>query len=353
MAAYWILFGLWAAGAIHFARQRVYAYDRPLYLAAALFTALMIGLRYEVGGDWSNYIVIYQDISLQPFATALKMSDPGYAFFNWMAARLQWDLWFVDLVCGILFMSGLARLALRQPNPWLMILVSVPYLVIVVAMGYTRQAAAIGFICWAVADAAPNRILRIIILVGLGSLFHRTAVLFLPILLVPVITRNFLVGIAGAVVFAFLFNVFLGDKSDALINTYAAGNYDSQGAAIRVAMNVAAAVLMIIFRDRMGFDSFIKSFWMICSILSIFSVIALVVLPSSSGVDRLSLFLIPLQAVTYSRFPYALSGTGRPLPSILFGIIVYSFSVQAVWLNLADNAWAWKPYQSVLFADRG
>lgn len=38
-------------------------------------------------------------------------------------------------------------------NPLLAILVAVPNLIIVVAMGYTRQAAAIGLICFAVADA--------------------------------------------------------------------------------------------------------------------------------------------------------------------------------------------------------
>jgi hypothetical protein len=353
VTAYWILFVIWAAGAIQFARQRVIAYDRILYLVAATLTALMIGLRYEVGGDWSNYIVIYENIAFQPLGPALKLSDPGYAFLNWFSAQMNWGLWFVDLICGILFMAGLARLALRQPNPWLAILVAVPYLIIVVAMGYTRQAAAIGIICWAVADARANRVVRIVLLVGFGALFHKTAILFLPLLLVPVITRNFLFGIAGAVVFAVLFNAFLGGASDQLVSTYATGNYDSQGAGIRVAMNVVAAGLMLAFRNRMGFDDFIKSFWTICSVLAIVSVVALVVLSSSSGVDRLSLFLIPLQAVTYSRLPYALSRTGRPLPSVVLGVIVYSVTVQAVWLNFADNAWAWVPYQNVVTADQG
>jgi hypothetical protein len=353
MTAYWILFTIWAIGAIQFARQRVGGHDRIFYLAATTMTTLMIGLRYEVGGDWANYIGIYQNIAFQPLNVALKLSDPGYAFFNWFAVQMDWGLWFVDLACGILFMAGLARLALRQPNPWLAILVAVPYLIIVVAMGYTRQAAAIGIICWAVADASPSRILRIVFLVGFAALFHRTAILFLPLLLVPVITRNFLLGISGAVVFAVLFNVFLGGASDQLVSTYATGNYDSQGAGIRVAMNVLPAGLMLVFRNRMGLDDFIKSFWTICSLLAVVSVVALVVLPSSSGVDRLSLFLIPLQAVTYSRLPYALSKTSRPLPSILIGVIIYSFAVQAVWLNFADNAWAWTPYQNVVTAEQG
>lgn len=340
-------------GAIQFARPRSHANSHILYIIAVAFTTLMIGLRYEVGGDWSNYVVMYQNIAFQPLGVALKLSDPGYAFLNWLGAQINLDLWFVDLGCSILFMSGLARLASRQPNPWLAILISVPYLIIVVAMGYTRQAAAIGIVCWAVADASPNRIMRIVILIFCAAMFHKTAILFLPLLLVPVITRNFLLGIAGAVAFALLFNIFLGSESDHLVSTYATGSYDSQGAGIRVAMNVLAAAFMLGFRDRMGFDDFTKSFWTICSILAIASVVALILLSSSSGVDRLSLFLIPLQAVTLSRIPYALSRTERPVPSILLGVIIYSFIVQVVWLNFADNAWAWKPYQDTVTADKG
>lgn len=353
LAAYWVLFGIWAAGAVQFARQRFYAYDRLLYVAATSLTALMIGLRYEVGGDWINYLTLYQDLFFQPFGEALRQTDPGYAFLNWLAARLGWRIWFVNLGCAILFMAGLGRLAWRQPNPWLAILVAVPYLIIVVAMGYTRQGAAIGIICWAVADASARRIPRLVILVGLAALLHKTAILFLPILLVPVITRNFVVGAVGAVACALLFGVFLGGESDRLVATYATGNYDSQGAAIRIAMNVLAAGFMLAFRNRMGFDAFVRSFWTICSVLAIASVAALAALSSSSGVDRLSLFLIPLQIITFSRLPYTLSKTGRPLPSVLIGVIGYSFAVQFVWLNFADNSWAWMPYRITLMADGG
>ncbi len=352
MTAYWILFGIWMLGAVQFARRHSHSYDRIFFSTAILITTLMIGLRYEVGGDWLNYLAIYREIFFQPLSVALGRTDPGYGFLNWLGARANWDLWFVDLGCGILFMAGLGRLALRQPNPWLTVLVAIPYLVIVVAMGFTRQAAAIGIICWAVADAAPNRIGRIIVLVGFAAMFHKTAILFLPLLLVPIFARNFLLGIAGAVIFVLLFNVFLSDTSDHLVTTYATGNYDSQGAGIRVAMNVLAAGVLIAFRNRMGFDHFIKIFWTICAILSLVSVVALIVLPSSSGVDRLSMFLIPLQIVTLSRLPYALSRTGQPVPSLLLGVIAYSAAVQFVWLNFADNSWAWKPYQSVLTADQ-
>jgi hypothetical protein len=81
------------------------------------------------------------------------------------------------------------------------------------------------------------------------------------------------------------------------------------------------------------------------------SVGALATFSASSGVDRIALFLIPLQVVTFSRLPYALSGTARPLPSVLLGVIGYSVAVQFVWLNFADNAGSWVPYRTTVTAD--
>jgi hypothetical protein len=349
---YWVLFGIWALGAVQFSRRQITAYGNILFIAAAVLTALMIGLRYGVGGDWGSYINMYQELLFQPLGPALRRTDPGYGFLNWVATRGDWGIWVVNLGCGILFMAGVGRLASRQPNPWLAILVAVPYLIIVVSMGYTRQAAAIGILCWAIADASPDRIGRLVVLVGVAALFHKTAILFLPILLVPVLTRNPLLAIGGAVVFAMLFTAFLGGESDRLVNNYVTSNYDSSGAAIRISMNVLAAGFLLAFRDRLGLDDFLKSFWTICAILAVASVGALLVLSASSGVDRLSLFLIPMQAVVFSRLPYALSKSGRPLPSILIGVIAYSFAVQFVWLNFADNAGAWVPYRITLYADQ-
>ncbi|WP_235524093.1 EpsG family protein [Sphingomonas sp. Leaf33] len=339
-------------GAIHFSRRQSRPYDSLFYSLAVLATTLMIGLRYEVGGDWVNYLEFYDAVLFQPLSYALTQTDPAYGLLNWASARLNFGLWFVDLGCAIFFMIGVARLSSRQPNPWLSNLIAVPYLVIVVGMGFTRQAAAIGILCWALADIRRDRILFPILLVGLAALFHKTAILFLPILLVPVFSSNFVLTIPGIIGFVFLFNLFLGSSSDHLITTYATGNYDSQGAGIRVAMNVLAAIAFVAFRDKMGFDKFSRSLWMTLTVLAFFSVVALFVLPSSSGIDRISMFIIPLQIVVLSRLPYALSVNSRPVPSVLLGVILYSASVQFVWLNFADNGWAWKPYQSIITSDQ-
>ena len=344
MTPYWLLFAVWAIGAIQFARRA----DRPrsnvLYVFAAALTALMIGLRFEVGGDWFTYMSMYEQISFQSVVDGVQISDPGYALLNWISGQLDWGMWLPNTACGMIFMAGIGRLANQQPNPWLAVLVAVPYLIIVVAMGYTRQAAAIGVVCWALADARPDRLIRLIGTLFIGALFHKTAILIVPIVLVPVIRRNALFGILGVGTFALLFTVTLLSSSEKFVNVYANSDYDSQGAAIRVAMNVVPAIIFFLLGKRMNFTPFLRSYWLMNSLLALVSVPLLLIVSASSGVDRMALFLIPLQMVVYGQLPYAMSRSNAPQTAVLFSVLGYSLAVQFVWLNYAVNAQLWLPY---------
>jgi hypothetical protein len=335
---------MWAIGAIQFSRRTVHSERNILYVFAIGVTALMIGLRFQVGGDWYNYLTIYENIYFQPLTTALTLSDPGYALFNWIAAQIGFGVWFPNTICGIIFMIGLGRLALRQPNPWLAILIAVPYLIIVVAMGYTRQAAAIGLICYGLADASETKLIRIIVIIGIAALFHKTAILILPIILIPVFRRNILFGVAGGLAFVLLFYLILSRSSNEMITNYAQSGYNSQGAGIRVAMNVGPAIIMLLYYKRMQFSNFINSYWISNSILALASVPSLFVLSGSSAVDRISLFIIPLQMVVYGKLPYAFSKTSSANVSVMISMVGYCFLVQFVWLNYAVNAQLWIPY---------
>ena len=163
MLPYWLLFLLFAVGAVRFGTMpaTAQAADMPLQNAevrhrwenlgrgarflpfAALVPALMIGFRYAVGTDWGAYVAIFREIQRSDLGFALVRIDPAYGALNWIAGQLGAGLWLVNLVCGLLFMFGLVRFARAQPNPWLAVAVAVPYFIIGVGMGYSRQAVAI------------------------------------------------------------------------------------------------------------------------------------------------------------------------------------------------------------------
>ncbi|WP_353449410.1 EpsG family protein [Sphingomonas aurantiaca] len=351
MTPYFVLLGIWLIGTIQFSSRVRNDYEDILYGLALVFTILMVGLRYQVGGDWATYETMYNDIALQPLIDALRFTDPAYALLNWISAKVDGGVYVANFACALVFALGLSSLARKQPNPWLAMTVSVPYLVIVVGMGYTRQAAAIGAICWAISTARHDRVWRIVAKVAFGALFHKTAILFLPILLAPVAKRNLLFGIMGSIAFVALATIALGGSSDRLVANYVNSDYQSSGAAIRIGMNVLAAAIFFAFRKNFMIPPPEKLIWTIISGLAVLSVFGLLFSSSSVGIDRLSLFLIPLQVFVYGNIPSLPKFSQKSRVTTTFLIISYSVAVQYVYFVHGSFSYTWLPYRTILLAD--
>lgn len=342
MLVYWLLFGYFAVGAI-MVRPRSDRRSGPIMLAVGcLLVAVAIGLRYKVGADWETYKFLFSYVKYASLARLLTIGDPGYQLLNWAVQRIGAEIWVVNLVCGAILAFGLFRFARAQPDPWLTLVVAIPYLVVVVAMGYSRQAVAIGILMAGLAALKHGgSILRFAIYVAAAALFHKTVVVVLPLVIFASQRSKFLnllAGIAGSIL---LYDVFLSPSVEGFVRNYIETEYSSQGAAIRVAMNLVPAIFMLLFRHRLQLGPMEMKTWIYFSLAAIAMPLALVLLPSTTVVDRLSLYLIPLQLAVLPRLAYLFRGRnlGRHL------IILYSALVLFVWLNFAVHARYWLPYQ--------
>ena len=146
------------------------------------------------------------------------------------------------MICGAGLMWGLGRFASTQRNPWLVVLVAVPYLINVVGMGYTRQSVAIGFILAGLAALIRGKgLLTFTVYVLIAGLFHRTAVSVLPLVLLvsPISVINI---VPVAVLSYVLFSSMLSEQVNTYVTNYLVARYASQGAGVRVAMTVLAGV---------------------------------------------------------------------------------------------------------------
>jgi hypothetical protein len=343
---YWLLFAYFAAGTfLHRDNPRHDEDSYPLLTVGALLIALMIGLRYRVGGDWSAYQQLFSFTEFATFGQIVALGDPGYQLLNWFARQVGGDIWLVNLICGAIFAWGLLAFARVQPIPWLAILVAIPYLVIVVAMGYSRQGVAIGILMAGLARLARGGTTpRFIFYVVAAALFHKTAIVMLPLVILSG-ERNRLLNLVLAVAFGFvLYDFFLAGASDRFVTAYIRAAYNSQGAAVRIAMSVIPAAIFLLNQRRFGFSNQQIKMWRNFSLAALLFLLLLFVLPSSTAVDRLALYISPLQIAVLSRIPLAYRSNIAK-----FLIILYSFAVQFVWLNYADNASAWVPYKSYLF----
>lgn len=310
-----------------------------------MLIALFIGFRYEVGGDWFNYEDTYILAAYDSLTEALVVGDPAYGALNWLGHAVGAEIWFVNLACAAIFAFGLRRFAAAEPNPWLSILVGIPYLVIVVAMGYTRQAAAIGFVLAGLAVAGKTSLVRFAIYIVLATLFHKTALFVLPLVALSAVKRRGPTIAATGALGLTLYYLFLESSVEGLMVGYIEAQYASEGAAIRVAMNLVPALLFLFMKNRFNLSPNIYKLWRNFAFAAVAMLGLLLVLPSSTVVDRLALYLIPLQLFVLGRLPLALSNEARPNAQILLGVIIYSGLVQFVWLTSASHAEYWLPYK--------
>lgn len=346
MLAYWILYFIPALSILSPRRFASSARTASWWLVGILFT-LAIGLRYQVGGDWYAYIAYLQRASLMTLPEVLVHGDPGYYLVNWIVAGLGGAIYWVNLVCGAILMSGVMVFASRQPLPWLAVLVAVPYLIIVVGMGYTRQAVALGLVLLGLAALSDGRMRGFVVWVLIGAAFHKSAVLMLPVAALASTQKRlwnlFWVGIIS-LIGGYL---FLFDSVDALWTNYVEADYESQGGLIRVLMNAVPGILYLALHRRLNLNESARRLWWWMSVFALVC-IPLVIL-SSTATDRVALYLIPLQLFVFSRLHLITQNT-LLRAYIVAAVAAYYTAVQTVWLLFASHAHAWLPYQLYHFA---
>lgn len=343
MIPYWLLFGYFAFGAVlsnssATGRQA----SSPPILFGALVLMLMIGLRFDVGADWPTYEFLFQYAGRANLRRVLEIGDPGYQFVNWLVNQVGAGFWLVNLICAAIFAWGLQRFARAQNDPWLALAVAIPYLVTVIAMGYTRQAVAIGIILAGLASLQRGGSMpRFALYVLFAVLFHRTAVVVLPLVVFAADRNRFMNLVAGLAACVVLYDVFLSGAVEALVSNYIEAEYSSQGAAIRVAMNLLPAAIFLWSSRRFQYLPREHNVWRNFSLAAFVLLVLLLVLPSSTAVDRLALYVIPLQIAVLARMPRAFDSNGV----LRVAILAYSAAVLFVWLNFAAHAEYWLPYR--------
>ena len=347
MFSYYLLYIIPAWLALSWsAKYNQHSKNNFLWFFIGIFFTVYIGYRHQIGGDWGAYLRHFNAMIYYSVNEIIMRSDPGYYLLNWLMFDWGYEIYAVNLISGGIFMFGLIVFSRQQPNPWLAVAVAVPYLITVVAMGYTRQGVAIGFVFWGLKCLDEKKFKQFLILVTLAATFHKSAVLMIGL-------GAFLQGkgkgvrtLAVIIIGLGLWSAFVSQHQEQLWNTYINKQIQSQGAFIRVSMNLIPAIIILMYRRiwKQKFNDY--SFWFIISIGSLLSFVF--VSFASTAIDRIALYFTPIQVVVYARLPYLLQHKFNP-QTITVGILVFYLLVLYVWLNFAVHAIYWVPYNNILF----
>jgi len=341
---YWIMF-LIPLGMVVISGKKRRSTFFPFFLVG-LFFILVIGFRFDVGGDWGNYLRNFNNMQGMSLETALKQGDPGHRFLNWLSYQWNLGVYGTNVVYSIIFVIGLMKFSRAQVYPWIAVSVAVPYLVIVVAMGYSRQGVAIGLFLWAVTYLEKGYFKTYIGFILVAALFHKTAMLLLPL-------GIFLYGKGKVIRILMVIPIVYGswdlllEKEQATLwKNYVEDQMESQGAMIRLAMNLLPSLLFFRYKKEWKeyFDDYAFWFWIAVGSVGFVFLVSL----ASTAVDRMALYFIPIQLAVFSRLPFLARKQISPSVTKILIVILYTL-VLLVWLMYATNARYWLPYQSILF----
>lgn len=349
MWPYWFLFGLTSWLAISQKKTNIKSNSTnhwpDLWRIIFLILVLMIGLRHEVGGDWFNYLPMIEDASYQTISEAAARTDPAYGLLNFFAANTPFGVYLVNIVCSAIFSWGLVVFCRAQPRPWLALVVAVPYLITVVAMGYTRQGVAIGLVMLGLASLGEKRVFQFVFWTIFAALFHKSALILLPLASLAGTKRRLFNLLMIAAVGLVLYFLLLQESVEGLRAGYVEAELESAGATIRIAMNAMPSILFLLLRHRFQLKPAEQSFWTWMAIAGLCFVPLLILSPSSTAVDRVALYWIPLQLFVLSRLPDAIAKVPAGRAMWVRLVVIYSGSVLFVWLIFGAHSSAWLPYQ--------
>ncbi|HCK04268.1 MAG TPA: hypothetical protein DHV86_05855 [Methylophilaceae bacterium] len=310
------------------------------------FLIIFVGLRFENGVDWWNYLIFqraYEDMS---FAEVFSEQDPGYGLLNWLSYKLfDGSIFFVNFLSAFFFIAGLAIFCKEMPSPWLAMAISVSFLVIVMGMNYTRQSAALGFALIALTSLFKQRKVMFFLYIALAISFHKSAIVLLPLALFGL--NNRLIVFVAMIFFAPLFYyAFISSFVEAQINLYlGGGGMDSSGAYVRVSLSFTASIFYLLFRKELNLPINIRTTFDVIAGMNSFLFLMLFIFPSTTVIDRFALFFTPMQIFIFSTLPYIF----RPFPlSALIILMVYGAQL-FIWLSYSYYAPLWIPYNFWIF----
>ena len=320
-----------------------------VWWAYSIFLVLIIGLRKRIGCDWDNYKEIYESYenqSIQELSVFSLFGEIGFEVVNIISNKLSISIYGVNTICAIIFVGGLIKFCKSERNPWLAILISTPYLIIVVSMGYTRQSVAVGALMYAIVLIKERKLIGPIFAILIGALFHKS-VFLLQILNLGTRKFGIIIKIISIIVFIALVPAisYMEELSRLSVNYLGNEDLKSDGGFVRIILNVIASGIFFIYLKRWKVAYGDQWVWGAMATLSLISLP--LVISYSTAVDRMAIYLIPLQVIVFSRLPeLILFPRGRKI--IILGIVTYYGLIQLVWLIWANYSLCWVPYDNLL-----
>lgn len=320
----------------------------PYYFSLTILF-LFTAFRFEVGCDWSNYENQIKSLEYYEINPLERLEVLWWIIADYLSSmQINW-IW-INVISALLFFIGVQGLSVRQIDPTSFLIFLYPILIVNIGMSALRQAIACGVIMLAFNAFSDKNLIKYLLLVLAATLFHSSAAIFF--LISPLVrgdlskSRLFLALFIAAPVAYILAS---GQAADTAYERYISSDIEAAGAVFRVTFAASLALIFLLILSKSWRIPFPHDYklMVICSIIMI--LIAFVIPFSTVISDRLTYYMVPINAMMVARLPYL--NIGRPVRHVL---LIYSWSglilLFVAWMLLSSLFSAcYLPYRNWLF----
>ena len=306
---------------------------------------IFIGLRYEVGGDWIQYEIVYlATLEDFDFFNIDSKNDYLYILLSYFSSFIIQNIYFLNFILALFFLISLNYFIEKDSDYFLVLTAAIPIHILVVGMGFIRQSIAISFFLVAIKYLTNNKNTKAFFSIIIGIGFHKT---LLPFIIVLFFTNRNKFLILITIIALVILSYFYYDSFIRLFYFYSGEGLRlvSNGALYRVIIAIFFSVIFIIFSNLLINNSFEKIIYLNFSYMCILSFPFVFVY--STMIDRLCFYFIPIQLFVLMRLKKLFKNNNNYLIIKLFILIFYS-TIYFTWLNFAHHKISWLPYKNLL-----
>jgi hypothetical protein len=317
-----------------------------LYWSVLLALFLFSGFRWQVGCDWPAYTVHFEDLPSRPVAEILASREPGYWLLVELLRRIGLPFYSLNVATSAVFFAGLHLLARRQTDPLGFLVLAFPVLIINMPMSGIRQGAAIGLVCIALVAFIDRKPLRFVGWVLAASLFHASAVVFLPLVTFVFggVTQRSVLGGTLLALPGFYF-VATSDAAEVAVTRYVATGIESHGGQFRIGLLALTALAYFALAHRTWARRFPADHALVALGAALMILLGLLLPVSTTIADRLGYYLVPIQLMIFARLPFLFGGQSRT--AVAFAPYLGLGLVFVVWSQFRHFQECYLPYGSV------
>jgi hypothetical protein len=311
-----------------------------------------MGMRYIVGCDFKAYYLRYTDtLPGIYFSEIFAEQEPGFALMTAILKTLGARYMWVNICASALMVAGYFFFARAHRSPIMIMALLFPVIIVQLGMSGIRQGIAVSALMVASVYFMRGRGWMTALFILLGSQFHSSVIMFLPLAFLAGRKVNIVQIVVGVALLSPLAVYLLSDRLDVYADRYIEQNYGavtSGGAVIRYAMIMIPQVFFLAYYRRLRAQfpevyPLLKLFVILC-----FSLAPLAVF-SSIALHRINFYVMPFSILTFVYlswciFPRNQAVLGRAMPALTYGLY------QMSWFLTSSHAEAcYNPYRSFSF----